>query len=346
VKAALLELLQSPFDGSRLGLDEPEWRDGEIVAGSLVDESENRFPIAHGVPLFAEADAADETFEFKWRRIGAYGHEEATREGRQQWYLERFGFDSRAALTTFLSSQDLVLDAGAGSGVDSAMFSESDATVVAVDLSREAAAATYRHLRSRPNVHVLQADINRLPFPEGLFGYISSDQVLHHTPDTRTAFRSLARHLRPGGRIAIYVYRRKGPIREFVDDYLRARTTKMSVEECYEFCRTITLLGKALADLRADLVVPESVPLLELEAGAQDVQRFLYWNVLKCFWNEDYDFETNVIVNFDWYHPRYAFRHDPPEVRRWYEELGLELERLDVVPSGISGVGRLPASET
>ena len=113
----------------------------------------------------------------------------------------------------------------------------------------------------------------------------------------------------------------------------------MPAEECYELCRQITLLGKALSDVKVDVVIPEEIPLLEIPAGADDVQRFVYWNVLKCFWNEDYDFETNVIVNFDWYHPKYAFRHEPEEVRAWFDENGLNLERLDVVPSGISAVG-------
>jgi SAM-dependent methyltransferase len=340
MKPSLLELLRSPVDGSRLRLEQQVERNGEIVDGTLVDNSGKRFPIVRGVPLFAEAESNDATFAFKWKRIGrSYGHEDRTRTNRQQWYLDRFGYQTRRDLHEFLGSDKLVLDAGTGSGVDAAMFAESGSTVVAVDLSRDAADATYGHLGSLPNVHVVQGDLCALPFPERAFDYISSDQVLHHTPDTRAAFVGLTHKLRPEGRIAIYVYRRKGPIREFADDYIRERATKMPAEECYELCRRITLLGKALSDLKVDVAVSEEIPLLEIEAGTEDVQRFLYWNVLKCFWNEDYDFETNVIVNFDWYHPKYAFRHEPEEVRAWFDENGLSLERLNIVPSGISAVG-------
>lgn len=340
MKLSLLELLCSPVDGSKLRLEQQVERNGEVFEGTLVDDSGERFPIVAGVPLFAEEDSADATFAFKWKKIGgSYGHEDRTRTSRQQWYLDRFGYETREDLHDFLGSDKLVLDAGTGSGVDAAMFAESGSTVVAVDLSRDAADATYGHLGSLPNVHVLQGDLRALPFSEGVFDYISSDQVLHHTPDTQAAFAGLTRKLRPEGRIAIYVYRRKGPIREFADDYIRERATKMPAEECYELCRQITLLGKALSDVKVDVVIPEEIPLLEIPAGADDVQRFVYWNVLKCFWNEDYDFETNVIVNFDWYHPKYAFRHEPEEVRAWFDENGLNLERLDVVPSGISAVG-------
>lgn len=339
MKASLLHLLRSPVDGSELSLDDAQDPDGEIVAGALVDSRGNRFPIVEGVPLFAERAGSDETFAFKWRKIGgSYGHEGETQRQRQQWYLDRFGYESRQALLDTLDSK-VVLDAGCGSGVDSAMFAESRATVVSVDLSREAALATYGHLGSLPNVHVLQGDINTLPFAPGTFDYVSSDQVLHHTPDTEAAFAALVPLVKPGGRIAIYVYRRKGPLREFADDHIRSHATELSAEEAYELCRRITLFGKALSDLDVEIDVPEDIPYLQIEKGREDVQRFLYWNVLKCFWNDDYDFETNVIVNFDWYHPRYAFRHDPDEVERWFAERQLAVERLDVVPSGISAVG-------
>ena len=346
MKPSLLELLCSPADGSKLRLEQQVERNGEILEGTLVDDSGKRFSIVAGVPLFAEEDSTDATFAFKWKKIGgSYGHEDRTRTNRQQWYLDRFGYETREDLHDFLGSDKLVLDAGTGSGVDAAMFAESGSTVVAVDLSRDAADATYGHLGSLPNVHVVQSDLCALPFSEGAFDYISSDQVLHHTPDTQAAFVGLTRKLRPEGRIAIYVYRRKGPIREFADDYIRERATKMPAEECYELCRRITLLGKALSDLKVDVAVPEEIPLLEIEAGAEDVQRFIYWHVLKCFWNDHYDFETNVIVNFDWYHPKYAFRHEPEEVRTWFEDCGLTVERIDVIPSGISALGVLSSSE-
>ena len=339
MKPSLLPLLRSPLDGSQLSVADAVEEDGEIVGGALVDEGGNRFPIDDGIPLFAEEAGSDETFAFKWSKIGgSYGHEGETRRQRRQWYLDRFGYGTKDELLRFLEGK-VVLDAGCGSGVDSAMFAESGATVVAVDLSREAAKATYGRLGALPNVHVIQGDVNALPFPPGTFDYVSSDQVLHHTPGTEQAFAALVPLVRAGGRIAIYVYRRKGPMREFADDYIREHATKMPPEECYELCRRITLLGKSLSDLDLEVDVPADISYLGIESGREDVQRFLYWNVLKCFWNGDYDFETNVIVNFDWYHPRYAFRHDPDEVAQWFAERRLEVERLDVVPSGISAVG-------
>lgn len=339
MKRSLVDVLRSPRDESKLVLEQESADGDEISTGSLVAGSGERFPIIDGVPRFEPDFGEDETFSFKWRLIGdSYGHEEPVQTIRRQWYLDRFGYTNETELRKRLEGRT-VLDAGCGSGVDTSLFADVGATVLAVDLSIEAANSVYRRLGNLPGVHVVQGDLQRLPFATDAFDYISCDQVLHHTPDTRTSFRALARHLAPSGRLAIYVYKKKGPIREFADDFIRQHATQMSAEECWELSRSLTLLGKALADVHAEVEIPEPIPLLGIEAGREDVQRVIYWNMLKCFWNDEYDFETNVIVNFDWYHPRFASRHTRDEVQTWFKEVGLTMELLEDVRSGIAAVG-------
>jgi len=339
VKTSLLRFLRSPVDGSELRLECREERDGEVVEGTLLDESGTPFPIREGLPLFAEDASDDPTFAYKWSILGRYGHEGPSKRTRRDWYLQRFGFGTEEALADSIGGK-AVLDAGCGSGVDTRMFADCGAHVIAADLAQPAAAATYAQVGDRDNVHVIQADIRKLPFAPESFDYISSDQVLHHTPDTFESLAAIRRHVRKGGRVAAYVYRRKGPIREFADDFIRSQTTIMSADECMAFSRSITELGRALTEVNAEVNLTEAIPLLGIGAGAQDVQRFFYWNVMKCFWNPDYDYDLNVLVNFDWYHPKFAYRHTPDEVRKWFERLGLELERLHVDEPGISAVGR------
>jgi cytidylate kinase len=88
--------------------------------------------------------------------------------------------------------------------------------------------------------------------------------------------------------------------------------------------------------------VAEDVPVLGIKAGRYDVQRLVYWNMAKLFWNPDMTFEENTHLNFDWYAPRYAWRQTEDEVRRWYDEAGLEITRLHVHEAGftVRGVKR------
>jgi SAM-dependent methyltransferase len=101
-----------------------------------------------------------------------------------------------------------VLDAGCGMGRFAEVCADAGAEVHCVDLSSAVEAAA-KNLGHQPNVKVYQADILRLPFADRTFDYIYSIGVLHHTPDTRAAFSQLIRllkPLKPGGRIAIWVY--------------------------------------------------------------------------------------------------------------------------------------------
>src|SRR3712207_8723813 len=51
--------------------------------------------------------------------------------------------------------------------------------------------------------------------------------------------------------------------------------------------------------------------------------RSVYYNMLKCFWNEAFDYEMNNLVNFDWYHPKHAWQHTEQEVAGWLADLGV-----------------------
>ena len=62
---------------------------------------------------------------------------------------------------------------------------------------------------AHPEIAVVQGDLLRLPFAAASFDQIYSLGVLDHTPDPRQAFLALARLLKPGGRIAIWVYPRE-----------------------------------------------------------------------------------------------------------------------------------------
>jgi len=117
----------------------------------------------------------------------------------------------------------------------------------------------------------------------------------------------------------------------------------MSPEECLRTCQGITNLGKALSELNVKIQIPEDIPILQIKAGTYDLQRFIYWHMLKCYWNETLDWDMNCITNFDWYHPLHAHRHSPEEVQEWCAAENLEIVNFDVVESGISVLARKPA---
>ena len=61
---------------------------------------------------------------------------------------------------------------------------------------------------------------------------------------------------------------------------------------------------------------------------------------MKAFYDPDLDLEELNHINYDWYAPANAHRQSPEEVRSWCGEAGLEIERENVQPAGITVIAR------
>jgi SAM-dependent methyltransferase len=346
VKTRLAQWLVCPVTRAPLSLRVEQQVGDEVLEGELVAANGRRYPITGGVPRMLSAEILDagqaetaDAFSAKWLRAPDFGHEEKSRTFYVNWYLERYHFRTLDDLRVCLRGRTRILDAGTGNGRDTRLYADhSSAEVVGVDISR-AIDSAYRHLSAYPNVHLVNADLTELPFPPRFFDFVACDQVLHHTRNTEESFRKLAAHVAPGGDLAIYVYRVKAPLRELADDYLRAATQAMSDEDAWALAEQLTDLGRALADLKATITVP-AIPALGVAAGTYDVQRFIYWNLLKCYWNPSLSYGDSVITNFDWYRPRYAHRHTAEQVRSWFTAAGFEILTFHECDAGISVRGR------
>jgi SAM-dependent methyltransferase len=278
------------------------------------------------------------TFSDKWGRNPDLAFAQTLDEGSEiaKWILTRNGWGSGEGLGAYLSDKRRILDAGCGNGRVTALFQRhapADSEIVAVDLT--AADVARENLGDLPNVTVHQGDVLGDLSELGEFDFVYCQEVLHHTTDPKGGLENLASLLPPGGELAIYVYRRKGAVREFTDDYLRERISDLPYEEAMEVCRAVAELGRALSELGATVRVPAIEPL-EIEAGEYEVQRLVYHFFMKCFWNDELDAEGNAAVNYDWYHPELSSRHTADEVREWFGEAELDVVHEHVDHYGIT----------
>ena len=147
--------------------------------------------------------------------------------------------------------------------------------------------------------------------------------TIHHTPDPPRTFASLASALGPDGLLAISVYAKKGRLRELVDDALRAQFGALPADQAFEAAREFTTLGRALREIKEKLSIPEDLPWLGIEAGTYNVQEFIYDHVVKCWHNGKFGDRFSDVVNFDWYHPPFAFRYELDELVAWFEKYGI-----------------------
>ena len=281
------------------------------------------------------------SFTEKWSNNKDLAFSETLREGSsiQKWILKRNGFESLTQFQEWLANRDRILDAGCGNGRVTALLNANSSekhAIVGIDLSSAEIAS--KNLSNLSNIEIhkknLLGDLSDL----GSFDLIYCQEVLHHTSDPKSSFSNLCKLLKPFGEIAIYVYKKKAPLREYADDYIRGLVSDLSYEEASKEMSQLTELGKTLSNLKVKIKVPE-IKSLDIKRGEYDIQRFIYYYFLKCFWNPELSEIENTAVNFDWYHPSISTRHTPDEVRSWFDENSLKIIHFHEDQYGITARG-------
>ena len=252
-----------------------------------------RYPVVRGIPRLAGETYA-KSFGRQWNRYDvAHGEED----------------DATFQVKTGVAPADLagklVLDGGCGGGRYSRLAGSHGARVFGVDLSAavDKAASLCAGL---PDVCIIQADLLDLPLPDAVFDMVFSIGVLHHTPDPRRAFAQIARTVKPGGRLAVWLYRKNTPPQEWLNTGLRRVTTRLPARVLEPLCAGLGVLG--------------SVPI---------VNRTL--NKAANFSGHP-DWTLRVCDNFDWYAPRYQSHHTQGELKSWFAEEGFH-EIVNLAPA-------------
>ena len=293
MKPRLLQLLVCPRCKGPLMLENGAPAAREITTGSLACGScRVAYPIADGIPRFVTRDAYAESFGDEWHRFRTVQIDSLN--GTTQ---SADGF----ALKTGLGPSDvrgrLVLDAGVGAGRYAEVMARWGAEVVGVDLTRAVDAAA-ANLRGATTAHLVQADIFALPFRDETFDIAYSIGVLHHTPDTGAAFAHVASTVKKGGYLAVYVYQAAGLARH-VSDAFRLVSTRLPRP-----------LVSCLSTAAVPLYFLHRVPVI-----GRVSQTLLPTNVHP-------NWRWRWLDTFDWYTPRYQWKHRYPEVIRWFREAG------------------------
>jgi SAM-dependent methyltransferase len=101
-----------------------------------------------------------------------------------------------------------VVEVGCGTGQMSLFLATANRVVIGADLTRASLALGSAASRrfGVETVRFVETDLRRPGLKEGGFDVVYSSGVLHHTPDPRASFASLARLARPGGIVVLGLY--------------------------------------------------------------------------------------------------------------------------------------------
>lgn len=280
--------------------------------------------------MMMEADTQSRTkaaYALQWNRFRIIRPEE-----------DRATFRNRTGVGPEHLRGSRVLDAGCGMGRYLRIAAEGEPELlVGLDLSWSLQAA--RELTAGlPGVALVRGDLLRLPMAEGIFDHIYSVGVLDHTPDPKRAFLGLAKLLKPGGRIAVWVYPRERPAVERIIGVHRAIASRLPLGLHVALSRIMAPVGalkRGMMASRHRLVERSGVALHLLTIGV----------------SMHPDPEVRACDTLDWYGPKYLSRHTLEEVSGWFAEAGLvDVEDLSIGQrfyhsgqgNGINLAGRRP----
>lgn len=325
----------------------------EIVQGILrCDACRVEFPIVDGVPRFnpdVEQDNPDffrqyaQAFRYRRPADGDFQalHSETKRSFGFQWLRFRVTdhaenralFCRRTGTAPGSLGTQLFFEAGCGMGrYLQVIADEAPSEVVGLDLSL-ATNRAYEENRRNPFVHVVQGDILRLPLRPASFDHVYSIGVLHHTPDTERAFRSIVKLAKPGGSVSIWVYHVWRPpnlhglkavhasLKGWIADTLRGITTRLPLSVLCYLCYVAAPVGWLLRQID------------RLPAPA----RLLFSPLLLIPCSVHPRWEVRVLDTFDWYSPRYQWKHTVAEAESWFRDAGLEEISTEGFPVTVRG---------
>lgn len=287
-----------------------------------------RYPVRGGVPRFVPAENYASGFGFQWNT-----HARTQYDSHNGTRISETRFFAQTRWPRRLEGQ-LVLEVGSGSGRFTEQAASTGAMVVSVEYS-SAVDANYSANGHLANVLIVQGDLYAMPVREATFDRVVCIGVLQHTPDVERSFRTLVRHLKPGGQLAVDVYRRPRGIRRLLNTkYLvRPLTRRIPPARLYRittaYVRTLWPLARVLA----------RIPL---------VGRRLNWMLLIGDYQGVLPLpdsalrEWAVLDTFDMLAPAYDTPQDRETLERWFVEAGMESIDVHAGYNGIEGRGVRP----
>ncbi len=119
---------------------------------------------------------------------------------------EGFHFDiMQEVITEKIVKGSWGLDAGSGCGHDTHVMAKNNPLVkiVSMDIS-DGINANLKLNKNLTNIYIVKGSVLNMPFKEGIFDFVYSYGVLHHTPNPKKGLMEMARVIR--GKASVYLY--------------------------------------------------------------------------------------------------------------------------------------------
>jgi len=259
------------------------------------------------------------SFTFEWGKVNnsdfAWGRDINTRFSE---------FINRLDISERVLNGSKILDVGCGHGEIELGLLDREIEIFALDLSFSLDDLKERLKKFNPNpkakVHLIQANVFNIPLRK-IFNLVFCDGVLHHTPNTYIAFKSIVSKLCVNGKCFIMVYSsdHKNLIEKIVIT-LNSIARKITIRLPHKF---LYLIYMSLAPLHWIYVN-------------------IYNKLSKSIRYTPRSIRETRLSLFDGFSPKFDWHHTTKEVFNWYNELSFrDVKKTFFNHTGIGIVGTL-----
>jgi len=305
-----LKELVCPLCREPLSFGEGSETGERIETGSLsCSRCQKSYPIQGGIPRFVPEENYANGFGFEWKT-----HPRTQYDSETGLPISETRFYRQTGWPKTLSGQ-AILEVGCGSGRFTEIAAATEAFVASLDYS-VAVEANYASNGLKRNVLIVQGDLFQMPFRQERFDKLYCFGVLQHTPAPEKGFKGLPFYLKPGGQIALDVYKRYPFFRQcFIMKYwVRFWTKHLSPETLYRQVKCHTAFWWPILPLL------RKIPWL----GARLAQLLMICDYRGVYpLSEKHLREWAVLDTFDMLSPAFDAPQFPETVRAWCEQAGL-----------------------
>ena len=293
----------------------PLTREGNV----FYDDEGNSFPIVNGVPRFVAGQNYTNSFGFQWNK---FEKTQLDRESNSSNFTKKRFFAETEWKGEDLVGQD-ILEAGSGAGrFTQVVLDYTKANLYSFDYSDAVSANFRNNSHHGERLHLFQADMYKMPFPDNSFDKVFCFGVLQHTPDFRKSIKALVDKARPGGEIVVDFYAIKGWYTKLSAKYmLRPFTKKMSHEKMLNKIERNAdrLIGayRFFDKIGVGKVVNRFLPVCDIKRTLPDTmpkEELRQWVILDTF---------------DMFSPAYDNPQKITTVKKWMEESGATVTFAD-----------------
>ena len=286
----------------------------------------HEYPVVGGIPRFTPPSSYADSFGYQWTTFRTTQLDDADRAESERTFAAKTGLEPEDV------AGRSVLDVGCGMGRFADVVARWGAsTVVGMDLSRAVESAA-ENLAHYDRTFVIQADAAHPPLQPASFDIVFSIGVLHHTPSTARSLAAVAPLVKPGGTLAVWLYWSRLRWTHAGSEVLRPITSRMSEDRLLRTVRRVVPAADTIHRRFPAISKPLRVALPT---------------------SSHPDPEWRILDTFDWYSPRYQWKHTEPEVREWFERAGFTDLWTGPIPVSVRGRRRerergqssLPAAE-